>query len=258
MPGLTELQAAFKRHLVIGDTSVAALVVGTDRVDGDQRLAVYARAYRARLIEALATDYAALKVLLGEEGFSNLCHGYIDIHPSTHYSLRWFGQHLPAYVRRIRDRDPHLAELAELEWTLAGAFDAADAPVIQISEVDKIPAEAWPSLRMRFHPSLNRLTFTWNVLDLWRTAKEEKPIPAPEQLPEPGDCLIWRDGLSTRYRSVEPDESAALDAAASGTAFAEICEGLIPWERAEQPVALRAASLLKTWLASGLVSELEY
>lgn len=257
MPGLTEVQAAFKRHLLIGDAGVAAHVVGTEKVDGDRRLAVYAQAYRARLIEALATDYSVLEALLGEEGFSNLCHAYIDAHPSAHYSLRWFGRHLPAYLRQVRHQDPHLAELAEFEWTLAGAFDAADAPVTEPSEVENIPDEAWPSLQIRLHPSVHRLTFAWNVLDLWRTAKDGKAIPAPARLPEPGACLIWRDGLSTRYRSLDPDENAALVAAASGADFAEICEGLLPWEQAEQPVALRAASLLKTWLTSGLVSALE-
>jgi len=87
--------------------------------------------------------------------------------------------------------------------------------------------------------------------------KDGETIPAPECLTEPGACLVWRDGLSTRYRSLEPDENAALVAAVSGADFAEICEGLIPWEQAEQPIALRAASLLKTWLTSGLVSELK-
>ena len=109
MPGLRELQEAFRQHLMSGDPAVAAYIAGTKGRSSGERLAVYANAYRARLAEALATDYEALRAVMGEEGFLELCHDYVDAHPSTSCSLRWLGQHLP---------DKRLCLLAELKYSL--------------------------------------------------------------------------------------------------------------------------------------------
>jgi hypothetical protein len=256
MASLRELQVAFRRHLMWGDPAVAAYISATSRPSSGERLAVYASAYRTRLAEALATDYEALKAVMGEEGFLDLCRDYVDAHPPTSYSLRWLGQHLPAFLQETHAREAYLAELAGFEWTLAAAFDAANAPTAGVEEAGRVPTEAWPSLRLRLHPSVYRLRLVWNTLQLWQAVKGGGPIPAPEHLPAALPCLIWREGLTTRYRSLEVDEEAAIACAASGGTFSEICEGLASFGGAEDATALRAASLLKGWLSSGLVTEL--
>ena len=118
-----------------------------------------------------------------------------------------------------------------------------------------MPAEAWPSLRIGLHPSVRWLKPTWNVLDLWRAAMEGSPMPGPQPSPEPTACLIWREGLRTRYRSLESDEERALASAASGVPFAALCEQMTSVGNPEE-VAMRMASFMKTWLTSGLVCEL--
>jgi len=256
MPGLRELQEAFRQHLMSGDPAVAAYIAGTKGRSSGERLAVYANAYRARLAEALATDYEALRAVMGEEGFLELCHDYVDAHPSTSCSLRWLGQHLPAFLEETRATEAYLAELAGFEWSLAAAFDAADEPAVGLEEAGRIPGEAWPSLRLRLHPSVRCLALAWNTLQLWQSVKNEGPIPAPERFPTPSACLIWREGLTTRFRSLEPDEEAAIARAAAGGTFSEVCERLASFGGAEDATALRAASLMKGWLNGGLVTEL--
>ena len=110
MPRLSEIQAAFQRYVLTQDPAIAAHIASSERFGRDQRLAVYANAYRARLVEALASDYQAVRRSLGEEAFTRLCHAYIRAHSSTSYSLRWFGEHLPAFLRQ--DYPEHLSELA--------------------------------------------------------------------------------------------------------------------------------------------------
>ncbi len=254
MHALRDIQAAFRRQLMSGDSHVREHIVSPPGWGGDERLAVYASAYRARLAEALATDYPALKMLVGEEAFTDLCHTYSKAYPSTYYSLRWFGQHLAEFLRTASAE--HLTELAGFEWTLAEAFDAADALVVSVDEAGNIPAEAWPTLRIRLHPSVRWLTLSWNVLDLWRAAVDGGPVPEPQRSPEPTDCLIWRDGLRTRYRSLASDEKRALASVASGASVATICEQLASMGNPDE-VALQMASFMKIWLTSGLVSELK-
>jgi hypothetical protein len=254
MPGLSELQAAFRRHVMSNHPGIEHYIDVSRGPGRDQRLAIYAHAYRARLVEALGTDYAVLKAVLGEEPFRELCHSYLQASPSTHYSLRWFGRRLPAFLRR--NGRGHLAELAAFEWKLAAAFDARDAPVVAPQAAGAIPAPDWPAVRLRLHPSVRTQMLSWNTLNIWRSVKAAHPVPAHRTLARPGSCLIWRDGLVTRYRSLQADERAALGAVASGATFAALCEGLAASGIPAGSLALRAAGFLKTWLSHGLVSEL--
>ena len=60
---------------------------------------------------------------------------YIAANPSDRRSARWFGRHLPAFVRKNETYAKHreIAEIAELEKALADAFDAPDAELRSLS-----------------------------------------------------------------------------------------------------------------------------
>jgi hypothetical protein len=253
---LKTLQVAFTRHLMAGEVDIAAQIAETPGPAIERRLSVYANAYHGRLAEALATDYEALEGILGEEDFARLCRRYVDTHPSTYPSLRWLGGDLAAFLERQRPEAPDLAELARFEWGLAAAFDAPDAPVAGLEAAQRLPPQAWATLRLTLHPSVRRLDLAWNTMDRWRAAKAGEPIPAAQRLPEQMPCLIWRDALITRFRSLEADEAAALAGAADGESFAEICVRIAAFVADEQDVARRAAGLFKGWLEAGLVEEL--
>lgn len=257
MLGLKELQGAFKRHLLEADPAIAEHIVGSGALGEEARLGIYAYAYRARLEEALATDFGGLQGLLGEDAFHELCQAYIDARPSTHFSLRWFGAGLaellaqaPAYADR-----PHLAEMAAFEWALTEVFDAANADCADASAAQAVPPQAWPTLRVALHPAVKLLRLEWNTPSLWRAARDATEE-APPLRQEPGGWLLWRQGLTTRYRSLDEDEAAALELVAGRGDFAELCECLEAWMPPDQ-VPMRAASLLKTWLADSMVHRLE-
>ena len=79
--------------------------------------------------------------------------------------------------------------------------------------------------------------------------------PQPERSPEAVEWLVWRSALENYFRSLDPVEATALDAALRGASFAEICAGLSE-HLAEEEIPLRAASLIATWSESGLLSGL--
>ena len=256
MSRLAALQRDFQRFL-LGPAcdAVPPWVSVSGRAAPATQLAVYTSAYRARLKEVLALDFPALNVLLGEECFEELAHAYIDAHPSQGFTLRDFGGHMACFLRQqagYKDR-PFLGELAAFEWTLGQAFDAADVPVFTEQAMSALPAEEWPRLQLVLHPSVHRLDFVWNAPGLWKAYTSDCPKPVIPAQTEPVPWLIWRDELTTRFRSLEHDEHVALDAARGGATFVEMCETLstaIPPE----VVPLRAASLLKSWIGQGLIS----
>ena len=123
-----------------------AQVSADARPSAAARLAIYANGYRLRLLEALDTDFSALHTLAGDELFEQIGRAYIDAHPSEHFSIRYFGQHLSAFLAQTAPytETPVLAEMAALEWALTLAFDAADDPVLTEASLAMLPAESWP------------------------------------------------------------------------------------------------------------------
>lgn len=254
MIGLQELQASFRRSLQAGDDAVAGHLAGSEKLAVSERLGIYQNAYRSRLVEALGKDYPVVQALLGEAGFTTLCHAYIDVHPSRSFSLRWLGQSMASFLSNP-DYPPHLPELARFEWAMVGAFDAADVVVAKEADLTSIPPEAWPALKLRFHPSMHTVSCYWNVLALWRAVQDKTPLPDPVALPQPLAHLVWREHLTTRYRTLEVDETDAMEGVARGDSFAALCERLTR-RHADEAVPLRAVSLLKRWLTEGLISEI--
>jgi len=258
MTTLAELQAQFQSFLFGRDRDIEKLTVGTERLPTNERLAVYANAYRLRLLEILAHDFPGLKGLLGEEGFDKLGSDYIHAHPSTHPSVRWFGRYLGGYLRgaTVYRNHPEFADMATFEWAQGEVMDAADNTVVSVEELGAIPPESWPAMRIVFQHPLRRLDLRWNVPAVWQAIREGEQPPALEQHDRPIGWLLWRKDLHAHWRSLEEDERCAIDAARKGATFGEICEGLLSRTGDEQ-VPLRAAGFLKRWATDELVAAVE-
>lgn len=257
MKALQRLQAQFIDHLLSPAHQMDAEAIGTTRVSAADRLAIYARGYRLRLIEVLENDYPGLLGLMGDEDFTALCLAYIDHYPSQHFSVRWFGQHMPRFLVETSTyaEQPHLAEMATFEWALGLAFDAADTPILNMADLATLPAEQWPELRLSVHSSVQRLEFYFNIPSIWQAIKAEQESAALEKNGTPVAWLVWRHELKTFFRSLAVDEVWVIDAIIGGECFAEICAGLCQWHtEAEAPQ--RAVSLLQIWIAEGLLQEI--
>jgi len=257
MVALQALQAAFYRHIVAGDEVVCRHIQPTAKMSAAERLSIYASAYWSRLVEVLGTDYPALQALLGKDDFSDLGHAYIAACPSTYFSLRWFGQSLATFLAAEepwRSR-PWLAELAAAEWAFVDAFNAADADIVDPSEVQQIDPGAWPAMCFEWHPSVVCQPCHWNVMAQWQAYRKSRPLPVAAPCEPPQTVLFWRHQRVTRYRVLDVDEAPLLQQAMRGANFATLCEQLTDCHPADE-VAPRAASLLKTWLAEGLISRL--
>jgi hypothetical protein len=255
MSHLVELQRDFQRRLLDADKDAPSWISRGGRATPATQLSVYTNAYRARLKEVLQHDFPVLAAALGGERFDTLADAYIETHPSHAFTLRDFGRDLATFLREHAEYGdtPILHELAAFEWTLGEAFDAADDRALTEQDVTSVPAEAWPVLQFVFHASVRRLDLATNTPSLWKAVNTETTPPEAHTEPEPRPWLIWRQELTTRYRSLTEEEALALDAAKNGATFSDICEALssvIP----EEQVPLRAASLLKGWIADGLIS----
>jgi hypothetical protein len=255
MSRLAELQQRFQQCLLKPPKDLARPWVSTGgRATPERQLAVYVHAYSARLKEALVSDYPALHRSIGDEAFYRLAQAYLEAHPSLSASLRHFGARLAAFIadEPAYRRLPWLAELSRFEWALGQAFDAADDPVVLIDDMATIAPPDWPDMAVAIHPSVQRLDLRWNTAGMWASLTAERPTPVTATEGSAVPWLVWREQLTTRFRSLEPDECAAFDCLCDGGSLGDVCERLTAFIAAEA-VPLRAASLLKAWIGHGLI-----
>ncbi|WP_455201046.1 HvfC/BufC N-terminal domain-containing protein [Kaarinaea lacus] len=259
-PVLKDLQSAFKRHLMERDPAIVDLIAGSDGLGADVRLAIYGNAYYARLIESLEQDYEAVHVMLGDEEFTRLCTQYIDTYPSKFPSLRWFGQYMAQFLAEHKPYNdhPYLQELAVFEWTFIEAFDAENASVMTEADAAQVPADKWPELRIKLHPSVRWFDYEWNILPVWKAATSDEPVPELKKLEHKESCVVWRQELMTQYRTMDADEVVLLRGVDDNDNFSQLCERLTDMGIEAELVPMRAATILKTWITYGMVSSLEF
>jgi len=211
------------RETVSAPAAPATFVVGDVRAGADERVAVYAFMYRARLAEALESQYPRLAKVLGAETFSELCVAYVDAYPSTHWSLRFLGARFADWLgHRFSDRI--LAGLAALEWARDDVFDAADEPTLSVDDLRCWPAERFAELPIRLIQAHRIIEVAAGTADLWERTESEAIDCSAMATTGHESLLVWRQGVAVYHRTVETTEREALALAATGTTVGRLCE----------------------------------
>jgi hypothetical protein len=255
MSSLKELQESFQRGILAGDDAILNEVKDSAKEQRKVLFGVYRNAYVARLAEIMGEDYEQVHGYLGDAGFARLVKAYIAANPSDQRSARWFGRHLPAFIKKSEAyaKHPEVAELAALEKALADAFDGPDAEPLDLALLAALPGETWPRLVFEPHPTAIRLTFATNAADIWTALKNEAAPPKPRTLPEPQSIIVWRQDLMARFRPLSAEEAMMWDEAAKGVRFSVLCE-MVATFAGEDEAELRAATYLKGWVDTGMLA----
>lgn len=216
-------------------------------LDSESRLEIYYDMYRLRLLDVLFTDYPKLVGIMGEEKFTRAFLHYLIHHPSTHYSVRPFGEKIANFLSNFEPfcLNLYYAEMAKFEWALSLTYDAADAAHISFEALKKISPEEWIDLKFKLHPSVSLLTFEHNIVSVWKILDAHKILPEqddesvlerypdhiePESLISPLSSkeiwMIWRKDLATKFLQLNSEQYMMLEAINQGLSFADVCEQL--------------------------------
>jgi hypothetical protein len=136
---------------------------------------------------------------------------------------------------------------------LDDAFDGPDATPLAIGDLAAIRPEGWSRLTFQPHPTAIRLTFTTNAAEIWSALKDGASPPAPARQPEPQAFIVWRQDDMARFRPLAAEEAMVWDEAGKGVCFGVLCEMLATFA-GEEDASLRAATYLKTWIDSGMLT----
>ncbi len=107
-----------------------------DRLTSFERLEIYNRQYWFRVIGAVSEDFPALSAMLSPKKFNSLVLSYLKENPSTSFTLRDLGAHLPQWISEHPEftgtRHALIVDVARLEWAYVESFDRASlAPLIE-------------------------------------------------------------------------------------------------------------------------------
>lgn len=261
-PSLASIQTAVMSLITGRDEGAVVpdagdLIVSDTRASADERLHVYQHMYRARIVEALESQFPRLARNLGADAFAELAAAYITDEPSCHPSLRYVGERLPGWLAARRADAPMLIGLATLEWARADVFDLADDAAMTLTALRDWPPDRFGELPLRLVTAHRLITAPGGTAALWDALGTDVVAPAEPTSgnlvdAETETLLIWRDGTVVYHRGVDAAEYAALRLAAAGTHFGVVCESLLA-AHGEEPAVAQAYAWMSTWLADGLV-----
>jgi Putative DNA-binding domain len=253
---LKDFQDRFQRAILERDDAILDDIPDGPRETKTNLLGIYRGAYALRLIEVIGNDHDVLRRYLGEPQFDGMARLYIASHPSRHPNARLFSNRIPEFLRATApySDQPVLAELAALERALNDAFDAADAPVVSMTDLAAVPAELWGGLSFVPHTCVTRLDVRSNAAAAWSALKADDQLPCATLAEEATHLIVWRHDMMSKFRSLIAEEAMMWDEMANGLRFGDLCEMLATYDDPPSAPA-RAAGFLKTWLDAGILTE---
>lgn len=205
---------------------------------GRDRLAVYAEGYLARMEEALADVYRAIKHLLGAGAFQGLAVDYAHSQSWNHYSLSHVGARFPEFLKShvLLKNFPFLEDLAKWEWKVAESFHGKVFPQLDSQKLQMLTNVDPENLVFEFQPGLVLMDSEYPLCDLW----EARHTPVKEVnlkvVGNPQRVACFRRGVQVHAELLSKDQYLFLSTLKDGKSLGEACEVLAENNFAESPI----------------------
>jgi len=228
-----------REHLSVDPSQVEQVISPSQAQTSVERLAIYANAYYARLLECLGEEFPVLKQTLGDETFDAFAFAYLQTYPSRSYTLNKLGENFPRFLRETRGEayaddesstdaaavppedvlgwPDFLVDLATLEWTFTQVFDGPGVegqPLLSAEQIRAIGPEAWPNVRLEMVPCFRLIALRFPVNAYYAAMRRgEKPdLPASA----PSWVAVTRRDYVVRRHDLTEQQFTLLSALAAG------------------------------------------
>lgn len=212
MPELIDLQTAL-HEAVTGPApetwARAGALLAPSPLSAQRRLALYARGYRARLLDSLRREFPALSALMGTTVFDLFAEGYIQACPPSSPSLHDLGARFPDWLEETQpaDADALPIQLARLERAWSGALRARGPEGLPPPPGDLL---LQPAARLRLPETTALMRLDFDLAPLLAAVADGDPPPTPEA--RPTLVAIARNGYRVRLHTLGPGRFAWLEA----------------------------------------------
>lgn len=266
-PDLSRLQRSLREILTAPQGVRAAVretpaalrwIADAPPIDAATRLSVYGDGYFLRLLEAMTSDFPAVRRTVGEDNFRILAANYLAANPSKSPTLADLGEAFPGFVRThpLSRRYPFLADLSRLERDVMTRLFEGRLPPLDPKTIGNIRAEDWPRVRLILDTTVLLLKVAWPVERLWR--RRELPLRAGGRIvrrARPQWLLLFRDETWVKVAEISRQEWDTLRRLNEGARLGRV------FDRATKELgnadAAKVQSWFSSWIAGGLIKGIE-
>lgn len=263
--------AAAQEQIEISPEQAELIINPSQAQCGIERLAIYSRAYYARLLECMQEEFPVLRQMLGNEAFDEFAFSYLQACPSRSYTLGQLGAGFAQFLAENRPPPPSndgesqaiwvdfLIELAAFERAISEVFDgpgSENLPALEPPQLLSISPERWADARLTVTPSLRLLRSRFPLNDFFTAAREgnDPSIPAPRDT----WLALTRRQYVVRRHDVSRPQYELLAALAAGQTVGEAIGRAI--EHAMFDIESLGAELrewFRTWAVAGFFTVIE-
>jgi hypothetical protein len=224
-----------------GNRHAGDVVVGSAALSAAERIDIYRRGYRARLVDCLRKTHPGLRHALGAEVFDAFALDYLAAHPSRSYTLGRLGVNWSAHLEATRpDRDARqrerwpdfLVDLARLEGAFQDVYDGPGVEGQPIVRPDDVRGEPAAGVTVRPVECLRLLHCRFPVAAYLAAVRSGGDPP----LPTPAESYV---AVNRREWVVTLTELPARDY----SALAALCAG----EQLEDAARISGSSVGEVW-----------
>lgn len=240
---LARFHRAFATAISGGDASALAGMLPRAELCGFN---VYRNNSSRALIDALASNYPAVRRIVGDDWFSSSASIYITAAPAYVRTLVGYGESFPDFLAQAppESQTPaYLADIARLDRAWLEAHLASDERTLEAEDLADFDGQMLASLRLQLHASVRLASLTWEMHEIWAANHEPSTEAEAPRLAAQGmqTVLIWRPDAEVRHRQLSPGEAAFLSSVADGESLGEAAQAA---DAAREPApAIFAGSL---------------
>jgi hypothetical protein len=208
------------------------------RLSAEQRLAIYHRGYRLRLLESLRELHPALCRLLGRELFEWFALDYLNVYPSRACTLFELDNRFADHLSRTRpDRDlpaearegwvDLIIDLTQFERTFIEVLDGPgteNGPAVCLADLPEAPDDAWLAATLVTVPCLRLLHTRFPVHDYVQGVRRGQDMAVPG--PRPTLLAVSRRDYVVVVNELEPAAYRVLQALARGESLGAASHGV--------------------------------
>ena len=217
MPSLDALQYAITSAILGGDMAQIAEELDAKRASATARFNIFRNNTYMSLTECLKTVFPVTVRLSDERFFAYAAHEFISTRPPREARLSYYGAEFPRFLASFAPcRDfPVIAEMAALEWAIAGSLNEAEeqpAPVSLFKEAGLDGAR----LSLHLQPNLRFAMARWSLLGVWADHKKENVVIAGPLARKVSRVAVSRRGEDIQLVELEAPRFAFWRALARG------------------------------------------
>jgi hypothetical protein len=219
---LADLQAAYRRYMLSGDSAALAPAIVADAFDGAERLAIYRNNFLISLGEALKANFPVTLQLVGADFFEQAARRFVLAQPPQRPCLFEYGAGFPDYLRDLPHLSavPYVAEMARFEFARIAAFNAPVEPAVTPDALAGLSPEQLELLPIRRTRHARIVSARAPVLALWQAHQAAEPdLDAIDMTSRPHALLVCRPEQALMFQELDLSASAFLLAAENETSL---------------------------------------